>query len=345
MSYYTRRWVRHLSKLAPVREIVTLATEDSVGAFVSQASRSHAIASGVKSLHVNIKAGLSSLRALRRCLVLLRHLEDLELHLVGLSHSSWVHVLRSANFNDLENLSTNAPHSVLCHFLPKAINVQHLRLLSYCGDLCQLDNISFPHLTDVTAATACAIPLTNQGHVERLSVVDLGPEGPTAFPRMFKSLASSTSTLTLLHIDFDPSDRDILKRISEVAPNLTALKLIEKVSLPQGRSLRSLRQCRPWNGSSEWRNDLSRFPRLHRFLLRTPVSLVRTPSIEREELDLLRAWTCIKSTPHPSLMYVTLWYLAESPSATLKSWKREAGNGIDWVLQAHVIPPQWDQFI
>ncbi|KIK15053.1 hypothetical protein PISMIDRAFT_16806 [Pisolithus microcarpus 441] len=321
MRYYTRRWVRHLSELAPVREIVTLTTEDSVGAFVSQASQSHAIASGVKSLH---------------------HLEDLELHLVGLSHSSWVHVLRSANFNDLENLSTNAPHSVLCHFLPKAINVQHLRLLSYCGDLCQLDNISFPHLTDVTAATACAIPLTNQGHVEHLSVVDLGPEGTTAFPRMLKSLASSTSTLTLLHIDFDPSDRDILKRISEVAPNLTALKLIEKESLPQGRSLR---QRRPWNGSSEWRNDLRRFPRLHRFLLRTPISLVRTPSIEREELDLLRAWTCIKSTPHPSLMYVTLWYLAESPSATLKSWKREAGNGIDWVLQVHVIPPGWDQFI
>ncbi|KAI6121628.1 hypothetical protein F5141DRAFT_1211289 [Pisolithus sp. B1] len=345
MRYYTRRWVRHLSELAPVREIVTLTTEDSVGAFVSQASQSHAIASGVKSLHVNIKAGLASLRALRRCLVLLRHLEDLELHLVGLSHSSWVHVLRSANFNDLKNLSTNAPHSVLCRFLPKAINVQHLRLLSYCGDLCQLDNISFPHLTDVTAATACVIPLTNQGHVERLSVVDLGPEGTTAFPRMLKSLASSTSTLTLLHIDFDLSDRDILKHISEVTPNLTALKLIEKESLPQGRSLRSLRQRHPWNGSSEWQNDLRHFPRLHRFLLGTPISLVRMPGIEREELDLLRAWTCIKSTPHPNLMYITLWYLAESPSAMLKSWKWETRNGIDWVLQAHVIPPQWNQFV
>ncbi|KIK27024.1 hypothetical protein PISMIDRAFT_8551 [Pisolithus microcarpus 441] len=341
MRYYTRRWVRHLSELAPIREIVTLATEDSVGAFVSQASQSHAIASGVKSLHMNIKAGLASLRALRRCLVLLRHLEDLELHLVGLSHSSWVHVLRSANFNDLENLSTNAPHSVLCHFLPKATNVQHLRLLSYCGDPCQLDNISFPHLTDVTAAAACVIPVTNQGNVERLSVVDLGPEGITAFPRMLKSLASSTSTLTLLHIDFDPSDRDILKRISEVAPNVTALKLIEKESLPQGRSLR---QRHPWNDSSEWRNDLRRFPRLHRFLLRTPMSLVRTPSIEHEELALLHAWTCIKSVPHPSLMYVTLWYLAGSPSATLKSWKREAGNGINWVLLLHAIPPEWDQF-
>ncbi|KAI5988763.1 hypothetical protein EDD15DRAFT_2371114 [Pisolithus albus] len=310
MRYYTRRWVRHLSELAPVREIVTLATEDSVGAFVSQASQSHAIASGVKSLHVNIKAGLVSLRALHRCLVLLRHLEDLELHLVGLSHSSWVHVLRSANFNDLENLSTNAPHSVLCHFLPKATNQP--------------------------------APVTNQGNVERLSVVDLGPEGITAFPRMLKSLASSTSTLTLLHIDFDPSDRDILKRISEVAPNLTALKLIEKESLPQGRSLR---QRRPWNGSSEWRNDLRRFPRLHRFLLRTPMSLVRTPSIEHEELALLHAWTCIKSVPHPSLMYVTLWYLAGLPSATLKAWKREAGNGINWVLLLNVIPPEWDQFI
>ncbi|KAI6122949.1 hypothetical protein EDD17DRAFT_1493825, partial [Pisolithus thermaeus] len=272
------------------------------------------------------------------CLVLLWHLEDLELHLVGLSHSSWVHVLRSANFNDLKNLSTNVPHSVLCHFLPKAINVQHLHLLSYCGNLCQLDNISFPHLTDVTAATACVIPLTNQGHVECLSVVDLGPEGTTAFPCMLKSLASSTLTLTLLHINFDLSDCDILKCISEVAPNLTALKLIEKESLPQVRH-------RPWNGSSEWRNDLRRFPRLHRFLLRTPISLVRTPGIKWEELDLLQAWTCIKSMPHPNLMYITLWYLVESPSTTPKSWKWETRNGIDWVLQVHVIPPQWNQFI
>ena len=108
---------------------------------------------------------------------------------------------------------------------------------------------------------------------------------------------------------------------------------------------RSLRQRRPWNNATEWRNDLRRFPRLHRFLLRTSTSPVRTPSMEHQELALLRAWTCVKLAPHPSLMYVTLWYLAESPTATLKSWKREAGSCINWVLQMHAIPPEWDQFI
>ena len=96
----------------------------------------------------------------------------------------------------------------------------------------------------------------------------------------------------------------------------------------------------------EWRDDLRRFPHLHRFLLRTPTSLVRTSGIiEHYELDLLRAWTCVQLVPHPSLMYITLWYLAGSPGATLKSWKREAGDGADWILQVHAVPPEWDQFI
>ncbi|KIO05128.1 hypothetical protein M404DRAFT_25745 [Pisolithus tinctorius Marx 270] len=80
-----------------------------------------------------------------------------------------------------------------------------------------------------------------------------------AFPQMLKSLASSASTLTTLHIDFDPADRDILRRISEVAPKLTALKLNEKEFL-RGRSPR---QRRPWNHSTEWQDDLRHFPRLH----------------------------------------------------------------------------------
>ncbi|KAI6016538.1 hypothetical protein EDC04DRAFT_2903119 [Pisolithus marmoratus] len=316
--------------------------EVSVGNFMAQASQSHVIASGVKSLHVNFKAGLAGLRALHQCLALLRHLEDLELHLAELSHSSWVHILHSVNFKNLQNLSTNAPHSVLCHFLPKATNVQHLCLLSFCGDMCQLDDAPFPHLMDVTAATACIAPLTNHAHVESLSIIDLGPEDSTAFPQMLKSLASSTSTLTILHVDFDPGDHDILKDISEVAPNLTALKLIERELLPQGHPLH---QHRPWKHSVEWQDDLRHFPYLHRFLLHTPTSLVRVPSIEHEELTLLQAWTCINLAPHPSLMYITLWYLAGLPSATLKSWKWEARNGINWVLQVHAIPPEWDQFI
>ncbi|KAI6099071.1 hypothetical protein F5141DRAFT_1219259 [Pisolithus sp. B1] len=342
MRYYTRRRARLLSELAPIRDIVTLTTEDSVGKFVAWASQSRIIASGVKSLHVNFKASLAALRALRQCLSLLQHLEDLELHLVGLSHSSWVHILRSANLKNLQNLSTNAPHSALRHFLPKATSIQHLHLPSFCGDVCQLDDTPFPCLTDVTAATVCIAPLINHARVERLSVIHLGPEDSTVFPRMLKLLASSISTLTILHVDFNPGNRDILRHINEVAPKLTALKLIEREFLPQGRSLR---QCHPWNHSVEWQNDLRCFPYLHRFLLHTSASLVRTPSIEHEELALLRAWTCIKLAPHPSLMYVTLWYLVGSPSATLKSWKWEVRNGVKWVLQTHAIPPEWDQFI
>ena len=187
----------------------------------------------MKCLHVDFEARLSTLRPLRLCLVLLHHLEDLELRLVGLSQSSWARLLRSINLKSLQNLSTNALHSVLCHFLPEATNVQHIRLLSCCGNLCQLENAPLLHLTDVTAAAACVVPLISRARVERLSIVDLGLEDSAAFTRSLRSLAPSSPTLTTLHIDFNPGDRDILRRISEVAPNLTALKLVEKDSIPQ----------------------------------------------------------------------------------------------------------------
>ena len=187
----------------------------------------------MKCLHVDFKARLKTLRPLRLCLVLLRHLEDLELRLVGLSHSSWARLLRSVNLQSLQNLSTNAPHSVLCHFLLEATNVQNLRLLSHCGNICQLENAPLPYLTDVTAATACLVPLISHARVEHLSIIDLGLEDSAVFSRMLRSLAPSSPTLTTLHIDFDPRDCDILKRISEVAPNLTALKMVEKYFIPQ----------------------------------------------------------------------------------------------------------------
>ena len=157
----------------------------------------------MKCLNVDFKARLRTLQPLRLCLALLRHLEDLELCLVGLSHSSWARLLRSLHFESLQNLSTNAPHSVLCHFLSVAKNMQHLRLLSYCGNICQLENFALPYLTDVTAATACVVPFISHARVERLSIIDLGPEDSVAFSQMLRSLAPSGPALTMLHIDFN----------------------------------------------------------------------------------------------------------------------------------------------
>ena len=85
-------------------------------------------------------------------------------------------------------------------------------------------------------ASVCVIPLAEHMRVECLSVVDLRKDNGAAFPQMFRSLASSTLTLTTLHIDFDPADHNILRRVSEIAPKLTALKLIER-ALPRVRVL------------------------------------------------------------------------------------------------------------
>ncbi|KAI5987719.1 hypothetical protein EDD15DRAFT_2372102 [Pisolithus albus] len=319
MRYYTRKVASNVALSMPAAEIVVIRNEDMLGQFAARASRNAGIALGVKSFHVNFAASITSLGLLRKCILLLQNVEDLELRLVKLPPSS------------------NCPHNVLAPFLSAARAMQSLRLLVGCeSGQCHLEGRTLPLLTDVTAGSICIASVVDNNPVERVTIIDVGVCDSLAFPFAIKSLSTSTSTITTLHIDFDPDHRDIMKRLHEVAPELTALKLVERQRPTSGRSVR---RRRPWNDAFTWSIDLSRFTYLHRFLLRTSAALVDEADGESKEKDLLTVW----ATKSARLDYITLWYLADSAVGTLRLWRRSFAHG--WTVLARADPPSWDQFL
>ncbi|KAI5981159.1 hypothetical protein EDD15DRAFT_2380255 [Pisolithus albus] len=337
MRYYTRKVASNVALSMPAAEIVVIRNEDMLGQFAARASCNAGIALGVKSFHVNFAASITSLGLLRKCILLLQNVEDLELRLVKLPPSSWIHILRRVRFKKLQFFSSNCPHNVLAPFLSAARAMQSLRLLVGCeSGQCHLEGRTLPLLTDVTAGSICIASVVDNNPVERVTIIDVGVCDSLAFPFAIKSLSTSTSTITTLHIDFDPDHRDIMKRLHEVAPELTALKLVERQRPTSGRSVR---RRRPWNDAFTWSIDLSRFTYLHRFLLRTSAALVDEADGESKEKDLLTVW----ATKSARLDYITLWYLADSAVGTLRLWRRSFAHG--WTVLARADPPSWDQFL
>ncbi|KAI5994371.1 hypothetical protein EDD15DRAFT_2145903, partial [Pisolithus albus] len=132
-------------------------------------------------------------------------------------------------FKKLQFFSSNCPLDVLAPFLSAASAMRLLQILVGCGSgQCHLKGRALPLLTDVTTGNACITSVVDNNPVERVAIVDVGICDNLAFPFTIKSLLASTSTITTLHIDFDPDDRDILRQLHEVAPELTALKLVER---------------------------------------------------------------------------------------------------------------------
>ncbi|KAI6003559.1 hypothetical protein EDC04DRAFT_2583388, partial [Pisolithus marmoratus] len=209
--------------------IMVIRDEEMLNQLMSRASCNSGIALGVKSLHVNFTAGITALGLLRKCILLLRNVEDLELRLAKLSPSSWIHILHHVRFKKLQVFSCNCPHDVLAPFLSTTRAIQSLQLLSGCrSGRCHLEGHALPLLTDVTAGSACIASVVDNNPVKRVTIIDVGICDSLAFPFTMKSLSTLTATITTLHIDFDPDHRDILRWLHEAAPELTALKLVEK---------------------------------------------------------------------------------------------------------------------
>ncbi|KAI6018101.1 hypothetical protein BKA83DRAFT_4496455 [Pisolithus microcarpus] len=143
--------------------------------------------------------------------------------------------------------------------------MQSLQLLVGCGSgQCHLEGRALPLLTDVTTGNACITSVVDNNPVERVVIIDI--------------------------------TCDILRQLHEVAPELTALKLVERqrpASLIRAMDFRA-DLCDVvvlWNDAFTWSIDLSHFTQLHRFLLRTPAALVNEADAESKEKELLTVWT------------------------------------------------------
>jgi len=163
---------------------------------------------------------------LRACLERLQNLEDLQLSLHHLKHSGWQRLLCSICFDRLDLFYGNAPHDVIAQFLWSHPRVAFLRI-EECVKArrpCPLDGGQLPELCEVSAPVGCVTSLVKNNPVSRVTAQQGAPLIITA---LMSSLASTTTNLTVLELDVNPSDFDVLGHIVRAAPALTALKLLE----------------------------------------------------------------------------------------------------------------------
>ena len=179
------------------------------------------------SFHVVLDKPIMQVATLRACLRRLRNLEDLQLSLHHLKHSRWRRLLRSIFFDRLDLFYSNAPHDVISQFLWSHPRIAFLRIQE-CAKArrrsCPLDGGQLLELRDVSAPIDCVTSLVKNNPVSRVTAQQGAPLIITA---LMSSLASTTTNLTVLELDVNPSDFDVLGRIVWAAPALTALKLLE----------------------------------------------------------------------------------------------------------------------
>ena len=206
--------------------MVILRSEQDIEAFLKMLQHGQEVADATISFHAVLDKPIMQVATLRACLQRLRNLEDLQLSLHRLKHSRWWRLLRGICFDRLDLFYSNAPHDVISQFLWSHPRVAFLRI-EECVKArrpCPLDGGQLPELCDVSAPVGCVTSLVKNNPVSRVAAQQGAPLIITA---LMSSLASTTTNLTVLELDVNPSDFDVLGRIVRAAPALTALKLLE----------------------------------------------------------------------------------------------------------------------
>ncbi|KAH7904165.1 hypothetical protein BJ138DRAFT_1019498 [Hygrophoropsis aurantiaca] len=294
---------------------------------------------------------MDSFPSISKFRTLLRRLEGvavMELNLPLASNARWQRLLSGIQLDDLETLSTTAPHTELAAFLRRHPSITHLQIEGCASPDCSLNDTPLPALTEVSGPTSCLAALINQNPIAKICASQEDVQVPPPLPRLLYSLSTSTATLTILHLDFDPNERDILRQIAAIAPLLTALKLCEK-SLSLTTRGTGVRLRRAWNYSTEWRDHLMLLGHLSRFLLKTTAPLVRTLGSKREEAIMVSNWTrgVVRRggvREHPALEHLTLWYRSEVDGGVLCFWDK-VGKGRSWVRASRLFSPGSEAFV
>lgn len=142
------------------------------------------------------------------------------------------HFLRDVRLPNITLLCTNISHHDVEDFLCRHPNIRHLSLVGSCGGCrpCPLTNVHLPSLTDLTCPPSC-VALLRAPQVALVKATYHRDHshgmGLPIFQLLRGTIFGSTS-LTALHLDFDPMDRGLLRCIAHAVPGLTALKLTER---------------------------------------------------------------------------------------------------------------------
>jgi len=184
-------------------------------------------ARGIRILHINLGAlPWGYIRILRKLLAVSDRLTDLILDLPRGSSA----VLRNIRLKRLVLFQTNFLHRDLSQFLRLHPLIEYLRIRS-CGAkkglACPLADVRLPHLKDLACPLTCT-SLANAATLRLAATYQGIRDSRTPVFRIVQSAVGAH--LTVLHIDFDPTDFGLLRSIAENAPSLTALKLTEECS-------------------------------------------------------------------------------------------------------------------
>jgi len=213
--------------------VVFLRSEKDIEDFVKTLQIRSDVINAVRSFHVVLQQNLMQVATLRDGLRRLRCLEDLQLIIPRLKPSGWRSLLRHARFPYLDLLYTNAPHDIVLDFLWSHPRIAYMSLGKCISvrKLCALDGRQLPKLCDISGPARCVASLVKQNPVTRVAAYQLPSDGPLVITALVQSLSLTTVNLTVLELDVDTSDYNILQRISEAAPALTSLKLLEVQSV------------------------------------------------------------------------------------------------------------------
>ncbi|KIM54337.1 hypothetical protein SCLCIDRAFT_11347 [Scleroderma citrinum Foug A] len=190
----------------------------------------------------------------------LQYLEDLQLIIPCLKPSGWTSLLCHVCFPYLDLLYTNAPHDIVLDFLWSHLRIAYMSLGKCVSvrKLCPLDGRQLPKLCDISGLAHCVASLIKQNPVTHVAAHQPLLGGLLVITVLMQSLSLTMVNLTVLELDVDTSDYNILQWISKAAPALRSLKLLE-VHL----------QRRAWKDGITWRQALCDLSQLVHFALWT----------------------------------------------------------------------------
>lgn len=191
------------------------------------------VINAVHSFYIVLQQNLMQVATLRDGLWHLQYLEDLQLIIPCLKPSGWTSLLCHVCFPYLDLLYTNAPHDIVLDFLWSHPRIAYMSLGKCVSvrKLCPLDGRQLPKLCDISGLAHCVASLIKQNPVTHVAAHQPLLGGLLVITVLMQSLSLIMVNLTVLELDVDTSDYNILQWISKAAPALRSLKLLEVQSV------------------------------------------------------------------------------------------------------------------
>ncbi|KAA1479364.1 hypothetical protein DENSPDRAFT_895497 [Dentipellis sp. KUC8613] len=182
---------------------------------------------GLQILLLEFPSGGVTLNAIRTFLLYASFIDTLKLLLFTASPTWWT---PGTVFQNLTTLETTIDHKGLVGFLSAHVKIVSLAL-GRCGheSRCPLEGIALPALTELTCPPGCVRGLLNGNPVSRLIMTDYSPEDlqVSSSDVVRAGFLGSAARITRLQTFFNPTDKNFLRFLFEVAPYVRDLTIKE----------------------------------------------------------------------------------------------------------------------